>query len=673
MKLRISETMNGFFDNDIEMEDVGVVDADRVRELTMAKLGVSEPKAARRPVRKLGRVLLIAATVVLALTATAVAVYQYGMKDTVIEDMPQRGNTIEVQNEMSLNGFSDSPEYQAYVEWESWNRAWREENENWFKDRGVDDTYSEVDEDYAGYYGLYSQEQADKFNEIMARYGLMPHTVFEWFETEAQLCAALGVEDFFDERFDIRGDYLFEDGAFKAVGTFPMDGEEVWVNVINAVKGSITMISSGVPEEYEEWIYTTDSGIEVILATYEDGAWMVADLPGTYVTVTFNAPLAKAQVEDLVNDIDLAVLAERFDGSVSREESAAILAAWQEARQNATTTDNADDDTALVLSILGNYYPTALPEGSYLVATMSGIPYTWGEISEEYFCISNSYTGSITLFYRTLEEGKTLEEYMDAPPFETVTDCTVNGCEGRVIEFNDGEDCMVWWLDTERELCFYVSTSMTREEAIAVAESVEAEDAALDASGPEGREMRIALYEQEIEEARARIIWEFEANEAAGQAAMDAALEALGEYDITLVPEGFVRFEQWLNDDITMELGDAQGIWDMISVQYMSDAGTLCFRYNRIVDEKEESLSLNRKWFDQMKSHQGTVMECTVNGCEAILRGGEVGVTELYWLDEEADLVFVLDYTGGESAASSEPTGLTTDNLIAIAESVKKQ
>lgn len=681
MKLRISETMDGFFDNYIEMENAGVVDTDRVRELTMAKLGISPAKATRRPARKLGRVLLIAATVVLALTATAVAVYQYGMKDTVIENMPDFSDVTQVRAEKSLNGFADSPEYQAYVEWETWNRLWSAENENWFKDRGVDDSYSEVDETYTVLYGIYAREQADKFDEIMAKYGLTPHTAREGFETEAQLCAALGVEDFLDERFDIRGDYLFEDGAFKAVGTFPMDGEEVWVNVINAVKGSITMISSGVPEEYEEWIYTTDSGIEVILATYEDGAWMVADLPGTYVTVTFNAPLAKAQVEDLVSDIDLAVLAERFDGSVSREESAAILAAWQEARQNATTTDNADDDTALVLSILGNYYPTALPEGSYLVATMSGIPYTWGEISEEYFCISNSYTGSITLFYRTLEEGKTLEDYMSAPPFETVTDCTVNGCEGRVIEFNDGEDCVVWWLDTERELCFYVSTSMTREEAIAVAESVTAEDAALDASGPEGREMRIALYEQEIEEARARIIGEYEAMEAEGQATMDYVLEALGKYDITKVPDGFERNLAGVNDVNEFwdwHTGETLGYEMDAYIEYLSDCANLQLRYKRCWDKDDESVSLCRQKYESSKERSSdgyyTVTECTVNGCEAFLKSGQAGERNLIWLDEEADLIFTVSYLDWYYGyASGEPTGLTTDNLIAIAESVEKQ
>lgn len=684
MKLRISEKMDGFFDNYIEMEDPGVVDTDRVRELTMAKLGISQTKATRRPVRKLGRVLLVAATVVLALTATAVAVYQYGMKDTVIEEMPDFTDVTQVRAEKSLNGFADSPEYQAYVEWATWERLWSAENENWFKDRGVDDSYSEVDETYTVLYNIYAKEQADKFDEIMAKYGLTPHTAREGFNTEAQLCAALGVEDFFDERFDIRGDYLFEDGAFKAVGTFPMDGEEVWVSMVNAVKGSITMISSGIPEEYEEWIYTTDSGVEVILATHEDGAWMVADLPGTYVTVTFDAPLAQAQVEDLVNDIDLAVLAERFDGSVSREESAAILAAWQEARLNSTTTDNVDDDTALVLSILGNYYLADVPEEAYIYRTSCNIPYTWGEISEEFFSITHRYqykNGEISLSFYTLDDrGMDLDAYV-GNHLETVTDCTVNGYEGRVIELNAGEDCAVYWLDTDRELWFRVGTPYAKDEAIALAESVTPEDAELDASGPEGREMHIALYEQEIEEARARIIEGFEAYEADARAAMEAALEELGEYDITLVPDGYEYVEHWQNE-VLMQLGvGVQGQWNQINVQYMSEAGkALIFRYSRVVDEKDASVSLNREHFENMKTaYDGPVTECTVNGCEAIFRDEGAGVTALYWLDEKADVVFLVEsigapeYIGMEPLFSGEIETLSADELIAIAESVEKQ
>ena len=687
MKLRISETMDGFFENYIEMENPGVVDTDRVRELTMAKLGISPAKASRRPARKLGRVLLIAAAVVMALSAAAVAVYQYGMKDTVIEDMPDFSDVTQVRAEKSLNGFADSPEYQAYVEWETWNRLWSAENENWFKDRGVDDSYSEVDETYTVLYGIYAREQADKFDEIMAKYGLTRHTAREGFYTEAQLCVALGVEDIFDERFEIGGDYLFEDGAFKAVGTFPMDGEEVWVNVINAVKGSITMISSGVPEEYEEWIYTTDSGIEVILATYEDGAWMVADLPGTYVTVTFSAPLAKAQLEDLVDGIDLSVLAERFDGSVSREESAAMLAAWQETRQNATISDNADDDTALVLSILGNYYLADVPEEAYIYSTSCNIPYTWGDLSEEFFRITHRYQhkeGEITLSFFTLDDrGMDLDAYV-GDHLETVTACTVNGYEGRVIEFNAGEDCAVYWLDTERELWFRVGTPYAKDEAIALAESVTAEDAALDASGPEGREMRIALHEQEIEEARARIIGEYEARIEEEASTLADAKEHTGLYTIADCPDGFESIGYWTNgirEFRDWHTGEKLGYTeDMRQSFHKTDDEYIILCWYRCWDKEDETVSRAAEYYDdivaRMQDYPVEFTEIEIGGCKAFMSvsGYAYSDTEymneihLSWLDEDRDRVFNISYDYLE-----EESALTLDDLIAMAESVEKQ
>ena len=173
MKLRISEQMDGFFDNDIEMKDTGVVSVDRVRELTMAKLGLADPGPVRRPMRKLGRILLIAATVVMALSAAAVAVYQYGFRDAVMEEVPRRtlGEEMETRDRVSLNGFKDSPEYQAYLEWESWNETWNQENPDWFQEQGEDDSYYETDEVYAHIYRAVSREQAEKLAKEQAAAG----------------------------------------------------------------------------------------------------------------------------------------------------------------------------------------------------------------------------------------------------------------------------------------------------------------------------------------------------------------------------------------------------------------------------------------------------------------------------------------------------------------------
>ena len=464
----------------------------------------------RRPARKLGRMLLVAAAIVLALSAAAMAVYQYTIRDTVAA-VPDFQNPSNIRTELSLNGFADSPEYQAYVEWVTWDRVWKEENKNWFSEQGVDDSYYETPENYAHLYDAYAAEQGAKLDEIMEKYGLTSHTDMEAFYTESQLCAALGVKDFLGDSFDIRGDYLYEDGAFKAAGTFSADGEEAWISIVNAAKGSITMIASSLPEEYEEWSYTAASGQEVILAAAEDSAWMVADLPGAYVTVFLNAPLEKAEVEALVDEIDLDILAARFDGSVSREESAAMLAAWRQARESAATTDNMDGDAELALAVLGNFYLADTPEGSFLFRTSGYIPEIWEGNGESRFSGRQTYDGGIGIinlsWYSLDGEDTNLEEYLKSScpiqDYKTVEACTVQGYEGRAIQFNAGDPWQIFWLDTERGLIFEVSSPYEdMAQAIALAESTTQEDPAQDTTAA-GRAKRMALYEEEIKAVQA--------------------------------------------------------------------------------------------------------------------------------------------------------------------------
>ena len=99
--------------------------------------------------------------------------------------------------------------------------------------------------------------------------------------------------------------------------------------------------------------------------------------------------------------------------------------------------------------------------------------------------------------------------------------------------------------------------------------------------------------------------------------------------------------------------------------------------YLRCWDENDESVSWCEYLFDSIKSSAPDLgvekTACTVNGMEAVIWFDGVG-TSLSWWDEEADLIFTVSYLNWSSAyGSDEPTGLTTDDLIAMAESVEKQ
>lgn len=704
MKLRISERMDGFFDNDIQMKDAGVVSADRVRELTMAKLGLSDPGPTRRPMRKLGRVLLIVATVVMVLSAAAVAVYQYGFRDAVMEEVPRQTmgeETMETRNILSLNGFKDSPEYQAYLEWTTWDETWRQENmdllseSNWYKDQGVDDAYYETDEVYAHIYQAVSREQADKLDEIMGKYGLTLHTAREPFSTEGQLCAMLGIDDLFDERFDVLGDYLFNDGTFKAYAAVDVDGEELDVTVFNAVKGSITMISGGIPEDYEEWNYVTASGVEVVFAANEKEAMMIAGLQGSYVTASFTTgllpekTLTRDMLESLADGIDLAVLDKRFDGSVTAEETQKDFEAWLEARESAVTTDNGDETAGLVLSILGNYYFTGLPEGTSLYRTSSHVPDEW----EDFFSISHHFESpkaSVTLYYRTLRDDETevdADDYIDMG--WDVTDCTVNGHAGKLASY-DGDNYTVLWLDKERELIYRVSSSatiFTREEALALAESVTAADAELDASGPNGRDMRIALHQEEIDAYNAAVQAELEARAAEGEIYMAEAKERIGVYTISNLPEGYETGDLWANDVFEFwdwYSGERLGYVEDMNQGYSKENAGFVFSWYRCWDMENEGISRAATYYEDKKTrakdystseyYEGTgITECEINGNPAYYIESRELLDEwrctaaVCWMDEECDRVFILRYSWPED---EDESALTLDDLIALAESV---
>ena len=277
--------------------------------------------------RRTGRTLLIAAALILALAAAATAVYQHSVKDAVMEDVLSANYTregelvLEPETRLSLNGFSDSPEYQAYMEWENYLAQWEAENPNWFNDLGVDDSYYEGSETYASLYDAYAQEQADKLDEIMAKYGLTVHTKREFFYTERQICRALGIKDLLSDEYDTAGEYIYDDGSFRLDAEMTVDGRNFGMTCVNAVKGSITMISSTVPETYEQWTYTTSRGREVLMLSYDGGARMIADLGGTYVSARFDAwhprygeevSLTREQAQALVEGIDLETLADCF-------------------------------------------------------------------------------------------------------------------------------------------------------------------------------------------------------------------------------------------------------------------------------------------------------------------------------------------------------------------------
>lgn len=463
MKLRISETMNGFFDNDIEMEDVGVVDADRVRELTMAKLGISEPKAARRPARKLGRVLLVAAVVVMALSAAAMAVYQYGMKDRVVEEhldsdgtmysyyspvgLTPQEETASAETEVySLEGGGDGSyfyssadsshaEFFALQEWMEYRYSDHEEDF---------DVLLPQDSPYRDY-GIGWEAMAEKLETLAAKYGLRLYengATVAWLD---EFYEVSGLEPFlplteaYAEDFGCTGS-IYDEGSFQlnAVKTPYSDNEDeaVPVSVYRAMKGTFCsfFIGGDEPSEYTYETYMTEDGFEVDIALGKRYSMIFAELDNCYVTTFVNGGVEPGQYLTLLDMDDMKYIAESTDYSVLGGENDEALvervmeeekldeayAAEQRAKMDAEEAAYYASVNEIIAE-LGRFEITELPEGYTADGLTTGdfmaeAQNPWRPDSEEVFSTSyllfeynDGNTTTMELFYERWWEDESKE------------------------------------------------------------------------------------------------------------------------------------------------------------------------------------------------------------------------------------------------------------------------
>ncbi|MCD7769942.1 MAG: DUF4367 domain-containing protein, partial [Oscillospiraceae bacterium] len=671
---------------DIDLRDPEITDPERIIALVNGRSPEREtPEASapggrkKRRGRRTGRTLLIAAVIILTMTMAAAGIYQYSIRDAEMavvsrtyreDETGQSVLTTETVSTMSVNGFVDSPEYQAYQEWTEWNEAWWAENQDIFNELGVDDSYSEMPENYAYLYGAYFQEQVDKLDEIAEKYGLTLHTFRELFYTESQLCEALGTEDLFSGRLGEGSGYYYDDGSFSIA--VDIDGTEEYVSCYNAVVGSFAMISRNMPAEYEEWSYTTSEGIQVILAVAEgdDVSYIVAGLDGSYFSACVSVAMEREELEALAEEIDLAALNDCFATEEARAETAAAVAACTEGLATATDTDNKDETTDEAIAYLGDWYLTGLEDGR-LYRMTSNVPGPEGE----YYWVSREYEsdtgGTVTLTYRELaytdsctqEERLALETYSDQYLGLLETDdtavleyCTVNGYEGAMVVWDYGSymSISLYWVDRERQVLFRLSTSgsMGREETIALAESV-------DGTAPDTAPGREAPSEEQLAQ------WAAEREIMLAQAAEEAAdyvvTTALGDYCITAPPEGFVYANGLATSDtVTWEDETYEKVTERryyFSEEQMYDADrgmevllSWCRYYKEgVALDTETAFALRQaqsegggtlSWMDL-----GEVTACTVNGYEAYYVDTDDGVTDsttLIWADTDRELVFTL-------------------------------
>ncbi len=546
-------------EEDISLTEDAPVRTDRVAAQTIARLGpraAGGPAKKRRPAGRMLRTGLIAAVLTAALGVTAYAVYmatadKYVLPETQIAAAPPTvtedgtDQTDEVPESepaaahLSLVGYQGTPEYEAFVEWESWLK----DNPTDFSGVGNDDSYYETDRNYAALYGAVFRDQAEKLDEIMAKYDLTPLKEMHFVYAPEEVYDYLGTDAFLPAG-SWGGGYVYDDGTFK-LEAIDFGTEDLNGTLFVSVKGSFARIFSRVPEDYQEWSYTTASGQTVDLVMGTDQSLMLFETEGAYIHLDVNMgteaiypeepyimseeeywaslyervpeeqwdqidegsyefylsnfddydpntptqpAYTKADLEKLADSVGFDVLAERFADPVDREKSLADYEAFIDRLESATDTYNRSGDADKAIAALGDYYLKDL-EGFSMYSVSGSMPEEG--VTDETFAVrryQGSAGGGITLAWSDameLSEPPALRETEDGTEdYPETEQVTVQGHEARYWS-DDEYGAQVEWLDEDRGLRFQVTAewggsmgvpwTLEKDELLAIAESVTAQ------------------------------------------------------------------------------------------------------------------------------------------------------------------------------------------------------
>lgn len=169
----------------------------------------------------------------------------------------------------------------------------------------------------------YSQEMADKSEEICEKYGLQKLTGFTLPKNYEGLCKGARVGDFLgDGAEDAKAGYIagwfFADGSFQVSASALAAASITDCQISRHVKGTFdeTTLNVGNIEEYRQWTYQTKCGVTVLLANNgTTKALILADLEKSFITVnvlgnlrinTFD--ISDEQLEKMADAIDFSVI-----------------------------------------------------------------------------------------------------------------------------------------------------------------------------------------------------------------------------------------------------------------------------------------------------------------------------------------------------------------------------
>ena len=247
------------------------------------------------------RILTIAAiaAALLSLSIAAYATGFFGLGDVHMEvpdptdavaDAP--GAFLQETGLISLQGRSDTPEYQACAEYNAFAAAYDPDGSIL---EAVGNNPTGLDSKYDAYL-CYSQEMADKIAEICEKYDLQLTENVVLPDTVEDMFSALGISGVHAagaaEQKSVYSGYYYENGTFQFEGNTTISGEFGYFAPIEyqfrcCRRGAFdtVVLNLGNIEEYEQWAYTNASGDTMLLALSSTKAVILADLPESFITI----------------------------------------------------------------------------------------------------------------------------------------------------------------------------------------------------------------------------------------------------------------------------------------------------------------------------------------------------------------------------------------------------
>lgn len=323
MKINIRDLMENIEDSSVDLEETNVVSSERIKELTKMKtneMGV----APKRKSKKTIITVLIAVAVVSALGITTFAAINGGLasrtfgkstwapEDETYVDSDGEEYTFPEREFISLQGYADSPEFQATGEWLEFEDGYdRDFSIVTAFDEEVKRTGVDPFEEKYGAYLIYSQEMADKVDEITAKYNLQLHKNLS--DCDTDIVREKFGNVFSEEVFG--AGYMYDDGTFQLDCTY----KNIEFQIRRCMRGyfDTVYLNVGNIDNYEQWTYVTKDGYTVYLGIRSDGHAVISiDLEDSFVSMSimpWDSDLnqvihTREELEDLVDQIDFSLL-----------------------------------------------------------------------------------------------------------------------------------------------------------------------------------------------------------------------------------------------------------------------------------------------------------------------------------------------------------------------------